>query len=172
MKNKHLHLDGKITIYNVTYDRIDILTQMFTFNQENSYHPENNLFFHTWQVARQLENENINLWLAGIFHDVGKLKAYQNKERDGKKYKTFIGHDKASVSYIKKYLLNTNIFSTKGVIVEKILWLVGEHLRVMMYDVMRPIKKQVLDTNKWWGDLKKLRKADENGRKTTHELEF
>ncbi len=168
-KKRHLHLNGVLEVDGTKYTRFGIFESMMIFTQNNKHHPENNLFFHVWQVARQLEKENINLWLAAVFHDVGKLTKFQIRE-DGQK--TFYGHDTAGANYVLKHFNDYEVFNRRGVMVDKIAWLIQQHIRILSYEKMGSKKRKAFNTHKWWKDLKKLREADEKGRLTAYDLKF
>jgi len=138
------------------------LISMKDFEQNNPYHPEGNLMNHTQQVLKLLGKDNRDLWLAGVFHDIGKQTRWQISKKN-KNYKTFYGHDRESAKLFLKFNKEHN-FNDLNFNVEKVHWIIYNHIKIMFYDKMREIKKITLNTSPWFEDLKKFRQCDEGGR--------
>lgn len=109
-------------------------------------HPEANVLEHSLQTFNTAtrESNDKELQVAALFHDIGK-----GVES--------LGHDKLSVEILQSF----------GIHNEKILWLIGQHIRVksLLDSSMKKTKKaEELINNKWFLDLIRLHRYDLLGR--------
>lgn len=104
-----------------------------TVEQSKIWHPENFVFIHIQVVTDRLENYNdINLTLAGLFHDLGKTDTtFFNTEKDT--YSAF-GHEDESVVIMQKY---KSWIISQGADFDLVEYIVANHMRIKYLDEMR-----------------------------------
>lgn len=76
---------------------IDVINSMENFNQYNSHHSKD-LLCHSYSVATNIKSSNINLYLAGLYHDIGKLTTQVFHDGNGNPTEEahYYGHENAS----------------------------------------------------------------------------
>jgi hypothetical protein len=121
------------------------------------HHPELSAFEHIKIVTDRLFDTNdVNLILAGLFHDICKKESAV--AREDSEYFLCKDHEKKAVDFT---LRHTNfIHSFPGADLGKILWIVNEHMRIKVIQDMRGQKKKELINNIWIKDLVIFSKAD------------
>jgi len=126
-------------------DRFELLKYLFPDikNLENCkqgppFHLEGDALIHTKLVYKNLQNENPNAILkwASIFHDIGKFKTEKIEIINGKKSVSFPNHDKVGARITKKILKD---FKFNKYDVEKIVWLVENHL-IVLFEIGKILK--------------------------------
>ena len=113
--------------------------------QELNYHPEGDVYNHSLQVLfiAFRESRDIDLILAGLLHDVGKI-------IDSK------GHENYGVEILEGYVS------------DKTIWLVENHMRIKYFlsgELKKRKKVLMLFNNDWFKDLILLNRWDNMGRK-------
>lgn len=164
-KNLIFHPSGEIEIQKKDRNyvlNLGELKEMRGFDQMNPYHPEGDLMEHVQQVVTFVGTDNPDVWLAAVFHDIGKPKKWQ-WHRKYPENRTFYGHDRASAGLFLKINERCH-FDKLGFNVDKVHWLILNHIRIMQYDKMKLAKQCQLDQNPWFPELVLLRDADEKGR--------
>lgn len=136
------------------------------------HHPEENAFEHIKIVVDRLfDTGNVNLILAGLFHDICKkesaiLRKITDDMTDEKKAemeernKFFLcqDHEKKAVAFA---LRNVRfIHSFEGADLGLILWIVDNHMRIKTIDEMSGKKKKEITENQWFPYLEVFAKAD------------
>lgn len=133
------------------FDKIETIEPMFKalenlrgVSQRKDYHPEKDAFVHSLQVfyIGVRESSDVDLLLAGLFHDVGKAV-------------DTLGHDDYSCRILK------------GHISEKTEWLIAQHIRIkylLSGEMKKQSKRRYLLEHKWFNDLILLSKWDTLGR--------
>ena len=136
------HLSNKTNhTYPLSESREYLLSLLLALDgviQSSKYHPESDALYHTLQVFEWAFNESDDpeLWLAALFHDIGKSV--------DSKYHCEVGEKMVSC-----------LFS------ERVVWLIAHHLDLMKF----PKKtKQRLANTRQLNDLECLRKWDLAGR--------
>ena len=120
--------------------------------QQEEYHPEGDVLNHTFQVFRWAirESVDLDLILAALLHDVGKI-TYSNE------------HEKDGVKFIEG-------FSSC-----KTVWLVKNHMRIWYYikGDMQGLKKCLeLANHCWLPELVQLARWDSKGRNPRSQCYF
>lgn len=126
------------------YPLFDALENCKGVKQQPKHHPEGDVFTHSIQVLNWAfrESTDIDLIIAAMLHDVGKICECQ-------------GHD----SYGAELL--------EGYISEKTNWLILNHMRIWYFILgdMKKLKKiKELFNNEWFADLILLARWDKLGR--------
>ncbi len=125
-------------------------------NQDKINHPEGNVFTHTMYVVKNLpSNSSIELVIAGILHDIAKPIVAKAENDDGSIH--FYEHELygsvMSENILKKLTFKRNI-------IEKVEWLVANHMRIHHFNEMRKSKKVKLIESEYFDDLLELYRAD------------
>lgn len=120
--------------------------------QRKDYHPELDAFNHSMQVVHHAlrESNDIDLILAAMAHDIGKAI-------------NPIGHEDIAVGMLK------------GLVSEKTLWLIENHMRVRYFlnGEMRKLSKvQELASNQWFTSLILLNRWDNMGRNANFNSQY
>jgi len=131
------------------------------FDQRNTWHPERWLLDHLIQVSDKLKEEDLELFLAGVFHDLGKLTTARPAPR-GNSYQYF-GHEKISADWYEQEF-GPEINSRVTHDVNKVVWLIQNHMKILIFKQLSERKRRELELHLYFEDLKKLRIADEEGR--------
>ena len=123
---------------------LDLLHALDGITQSPKYHPESDALFHSLQVFEWAyrESDDPELWLAALFHDVGK------------------SVDSKSHCEIGAEMLS-NIFT------ERAVWLIAHHLDLMKSPQMT--RKRLANSNKL-KELSLLRRWDMAGREPDVEV--
>jgi len=134
--------------------------------QDTIHHPEGNVLKHTITVvnrALKQSPDDINLAIAGLFHDIGKDETSGINPKTGRI--THYDHEKISAALIKKY---RNIIINLGGTPSKIFFIVKNHMRMKNFDNMRLAKQRKL---KSFGSFDKLKKfSDKMDKGGLHEM--
>lgn len=155
--DKRLNSDGSLIIGEHSFE-FDLLKETKEFDQECvEFHPEKYLLVHLIQVSSQLKNENLELFLAGVFHDIGKLNTKAPHKKIEGRY-TYYGHEYMSVKLLKTLVFPELLKIFPDLNVEKISWLIANHMKIKQN--MRETKLDILRKSEYYDDLKKLEKAD------------
>lgn len=118
-------------------DRLEILK---SFKENPKWHPEGNTYEHIKTVTTRLMlTGNLNLVLAGIYHDLGKYDVGELKE--GTDYFTSHGHEFKSA---KMVLRDKEFIQSLGGDVDEIHTIVVNHMRYKQMDKMRKSKQNAM----------------------------
>jgi predicted HD phosphohydrolase len=134
--------------------------------QSPKWHAEGNCLIHTRMVYDEaVKTGNIDLCLAAIFHDLGKIDTHVVKiDQYGKKKISHHKHEYASLKYIDEYFHLYKDFSTNK---EKIIEIVKNHMRAHLYtshQMKRPFKRQQFEKNPYFDEIIEFSGCDERGR--------
>jgi len=134
-------------------DRMDKLK----YNPERiDYHPEGNTYEHIKIVTNRLiTTGDIDLIMAGLFHDLFKLETTKINPKTG--HPCAIGHENGSAMLVLHY---KDFISEMGADVDTVYGIVKNHMRIRQYNKMRPNKKQELDKLPYIKKLKVFEIAD------------
>lgn len=112
------------------------LEKLKTFKENPKWHPEGNTSAHIKIVTtRLMETEDINLIIAGLYHDLGKLDTGELKE--GTDYNHSHGHEFKSAKLV---IRDAEFIESLGGDVEEIHTLVINHMRFKQLKEMRKAK--------------------------------
>ena len=80
---------------------IELLEGLKTLRERPDYHPEESAFLHTKIVVNRLiESKDVRLIMAGLFHDLFKLKCATVNEKNG--FPSSPGHDDEAAKFIRE----------------------------------------------------------------------
>jgi len=102
--NESSYIDEFKLLYDsAPQDLKDIVDATKDIEQSKEWHPEGNVYIHTRLVTNRLQNcyNDINLSLAGFFHDLGKVTTTDWNEE--KQSWTAHGHEDDSANIVHKY---------------------------------------------------------------------
>jgi predicted HD phosphohydrolase len=131
---------------------LDILQRCQGVHQEEKYHPEKDVLEHCLQTfnCAYKETDDIDLILAALFHDVGKI--VENN-----------GHEDYSVDMLCNYLT------------PKAIWLIKNHMRIRLYlkgTMKKHSKVKELVEHPWFIELIQLSRFDKMGRNPNKQTKF
>ena len=156
----------------IMYD-LDFLQEIFPeFKNMHNYphykhhHPEGNVMNHIMGVISNLDNQSAVVKLAGLFHDIGKPKAYEKE--DGGKFHYFrhehigvkVFDDIAKRIHIPKHVAN------------EISYIIKNHMRFHLFLEMRDSKCVTLMDSPYWEDLYIVSHADDRSRLYLYDHKF
>ncbi len=121
---------------------------------DEKYHSEESVLHHSLQAYRiaRRESDHLELWVAALFHDIGK-----SIERKG--------HEKISLDILESF----------GYYNSEVFWLIKNHMRIRGFlsgELKRWGKVQELILNESLPHLVHLRRCDAIGRKVGRSIEF
>ena len=136
--------------------------------QAELHHPEKDTFVHTMLALDSLFNKDEDKWdedndisleliLGILLHDIGKP---QTRNFESETEIHFYEHEKVGAE-ISEVILKKLKFTTKTI--EKVKWLVANHMRIHHFDDMKKSKKVSLIEHEYFPDLVRLAIADING---------
>ena len=120
--------------------------------QSIMWHPEGDVKTHTNIVFNRAKRTgDINLMLAAIFHDLGKVDVTKKHATVPGKWSAH-GHELSSARLVKKY---KDWIESLGGDYDKILYVVEQHMRAKQLSEMRPSKQLTFKQHKYY-DLVQL----------------
>jgi len=161
----------KFEVYNLKFEDLinrlpkEIVDNLKNTEQDSIYHYEGNAYIHTKMVFNETKKTgDIDLVIASIFHDLGKIDTHSEKIKDGKRKISHIGHEIKSLDYIDNYFyLYEDLTKNK----EKIKEIVKNHMKCHLYEtgkMKKPIKRKRFEENPYFKDIIKFTECDEKGR--------
>ena len=106
------------------------------FGQRLDKHPEGNVLKHTMVVVnRSIKDDDIDIAIAAMFHDIGKDETAGIHPKKG--HITHFGHEKVSASLVSQY---RDWIKSVGGNAANVFYIVKNHMRYKQLDDMR-IKK-------------------------------
>lgn len=120
--------------------------QLEGVSSDSTHHPEENILTHSLQAFKlaRRESDDKELWIAALFHDIGKIVEPK-------------GHEKESVNLLKDHgYYNAKVFS-----------IIDNHMRMRLYldgSMRKWGKIQTLVNNPWFKETTMLRRYDHMGR--------
>ena len=129
------------------------------FGQRLDKHPEGNVLKHTIVVVnRSLKDDDIDIAIAAMFHDIGKDETAGIHKTKG--HITHFGHEKVSASLVSKY---KDWIKSVGGNAANVLYIVKNHMRYKQLSDMRPVKQDRLKSFRAYDKLAKFSKHDRGG---------
>lgn len=114
--------------------------ELWKIEQRLDFHPEGNTLKHTIVVIkRALREDDIDLAISALFHDIGKDSTGKPHPKHG--HMTHYGHEFVSADLVKKY---ADWIEERGGNVANIYYIVKNHMRVKNYNSMKPSKQEKL----------------------------
>jgi len=129
------------------------------FGQRLDKHSEGNVLKHTIMVVnRSIKDDDIDIAIAAMFHDIGKDETAGIHSKKG--HITHFGHEKVSASLVKKY---RNWIESVGGNTTNVYYIVKNHMRFKQLDNMRIQKVMKLKAFRAFDKLGKFSKHDRGG---------
>ena len=129
------------------------------FGQRVDKHPEGNVLKHTITVVnRSIKEDDIDIAIAAMFHDIGKDETAGIHPKKG--HITHFGHEKVSASLVKKY---KNWIQSVGGNPANVYYIVKNHMRFEQLDNMTIKKVMKLKAFRAFDKLGKFSKHDRSG---------
>jgi hypothetical protein len=131
------------------------------FDQRADKHPEGNVLKHTITVVdRSLKDDDIDIAIAAMFHDIGKDETAGVHPKKG--HITHFGHEKVSAKLAKDY---KDWIESVGGNAANVYYIVKNHMRYKQLSDMRPEKQKRLQSFRAFDKLGKFSKHDRGGLK-------
>jgi len=129
------------------------------FGQRVDKHPEGNVLKHTITVVnRSIKEDDIDIAIAAMLHDIGKDETAGIHPKKG--HITHFGHEKVSANLVKKY---KNWIESVGGNTANVYYIVKNHMRFKQLDNMRIQKVMKLKAFRAFDKLGKFSKHDRSG---------
>jgi len=141
-------------------DLVEYIETLKRVNQAKKWHPEIDVYTHTQMVVDRLAKfDDINLSLAGIFHDTGKLRTTSINPKTGEPRSP--NHEKYSVEDVRVWSDWIREMGGDAGLVEQIVrW----HMYIKYLDDVKPEHKQImLNSDLYKNYLHKFSTADRGG---------
>jgi hypothetical protein len=135
----------------------DELERLKTYEEESKWHPEANVFEHIKIVVNRLiTTGDIDLIMAGLYHDIGKLLAAEKTlEKEGK-FRAF-GHEHIGAKWVIK---DAEFIKSVGANVDNVEIIVSNHMRMKQLDDMNKSKVDAMKALTMWDKLVIFSRAD------------
>ena len=129
------------------------------FGQRLDKHPEGNVLKHTIKVVnRSIKDDDIDIAIAAMFHDIGKDETAGIHPKKG--HITHFGHEKVSASLVKKY---KKWIESVGGNTANVFYIVKNHMKYKQLSVMTPKKVNKVKSFRAFDKLGKFSKHDRGG---------
>ena len=129
------------------------------FGQRIDKHPEGNVLKHTITVVnRSIKEDDIDIAIAAMFHDIGKDETAGIHPKKG--HITHFGHEKVSANLVKQY---RDWIKSVGGNPANVYYIVKNHMRFKQLDNMRIQKVMKLKAFRAFDKLGKFSKHDRSG---------
>ena len=129
------------------------------FGQRLDKHPEGNVLKHTMVVVnRSIKDDDIDIAIAAMFHDIGKDEPAGIHPKKG--HITHFGHEKVSASLVSQY---RDWIKSVGGNAANVFYIVKNHMRYKQLDDMRIKKVMKLKSFRAFDKLSKFSKHDRGG---------
>jgi len=128
-------------------------------DQRRDFHPEGNVLKHTIVVVnRAIKDDDIDIALAAMFHDIGKDEtASSSLKTRGTQH---LGHEAVSASLVKKH---KKFIEDVGGNAANVFYIVKNHMRIKKMPDMRKKKQDKLKSFRAFDKLNKFTKHDRGG---------
>ena len=130
------------------------------------HHPEGNVLNHVMGVLTHLDNQSAVVKLAGMFHDIGKSKAYEVEE-SGKFH--YFKHEHIGVRIFEDIAKRIHI---PKAIVNEISYVIKNHMRFHKFLEMKDSKCVLLMDSPYWDTLYAVAHADDRSRLYLYDHKF
>jgi HD domain len=122
--------------------------------QNPKYHPEVKVYDHIVIVFNRAKRTgDINLMMASIFHDLGKVDTTEMHNGVWTSY----NHDEKSAELVEKY---KDWIESYGADYETVYYLVDQHMRAKTVDVMRKHKQEVFKSHELYPLMQRFTEFD------------
>ena len=129
------------------------------FGQRPDKHPEGNVLKHTITVVnRSIKEDDIDIAIAAMFHDIGKDETAGIHPKKG--HITHYGHEKVSAGLVKKY---KKWIESVGGNTANVYYIVRNHMKYKQLSDMRPKKADKVKSFRAFDKLSKFSKHDRSG---------
>ena len=129
------------------------------FGQRVDKHPEGNVLKHTIMVVnRSIKDDDIDIAIAAMLHDIGKDETAGIHPKKG--HITHFGHEKVSASLVKKY---KKFIEDVGGNAANVFYIVKNHMKYKQLSVMTPKKVNKVKSFRAFDKLGKFSKHDRGG---------
>ena len=129
------------------------------FGQRVDKHPEGNVLKHTIVVVnRSIKEDDIDIAIAAMFHDIGKDETAGIHPKKG--HITHFGHEKVSAGLVKKY---KKWIESVGGNTANVFYIVKNHMKYKQLSVMTPKKVNKVKSFRAFDKLGKFSKHDRSG---------
>ena len=127
--------------------------------QRTDKHPEGNVLKHTIVVVnRSIKDDDIDIAIAAMFHDIGKDETAGIHPKKG--HITHYGHERVSASLVKQY---RDWIESVGGNTTNVYYIVKNHMKYKQLSSMRPHKQMKLKSFRAYDKLGKFSKHDRGG---------
>jgi len=156
-------LDG-ISSFKELFERLpkELQTRVYALKnigQNPQWHPEGNVLKHTIMVVRRaLKDNDMDLAIAAMFHDIGKDETAGVHPKTGRI--THYGHEDVSAKLAKKY---RDWIIKMGGNPANVYYIVKNHMKFKQLSNMRPVKQAKLKSFRAFDKLSKFGKHDRGG---------
>jgi len=128
------------------------ISAMKGVEQPPEYHPEGDVFVHTMKMLEMLDTTSPTLALGVLLHDVGKPRTQTFEDRI-----RFNGHEKVGAEMAADICARLRLSNAET---ERVVWLVGQHMRVSAVKEMRESKLKRLIREAGFLELLELLRID------------
>lgn len=136
-----------------------LLEECKSHNQSKDYHPEGTLYDHLILTTKEIESNEIELKMAALLHDIGKIKAINSKNKNN--LPKYPNHALISSRIARSYLIKLkDLFPFIHDMVIKTCFLIENHMKIAFLPDIDEIKKEEIMNSVYLKDLLKLLKAD------------
>ena len=163
---------NKIPTFNQMYKMAPVeiqklLDQCAKTPQSEKWHPEGDVLKHTKIVyERAKATGDLNIALAAIFHDLGKVKTTKrNKHGSWAAH----GHEFVSSRIVEEHKKWIGSIGGRFMMVKEI---VKEHMRIKQMDRMRKPKQEALRNHRFFKELQEFTKCDDMKTLTEKEMKL
>jgi hypothetical protein len=158
--NESVYKDQFLYLYNLAPESLQKeIDDTKNVLQSVEWHPEGPTFVHIRLVTNRLENcyHDINLTLAGLFHDLGKTYVTKPNGRGGW---SAHGHEDESVKIVEQY---QDWITKMGGDVDIVKYVVANHMRYKVIDEMRTQEQIRFMDEEYFPYVQKFATADFGG---------
>jgi len=135
----------------------DLINNLKNNPERTDYHPEGNTYNHTKKVVEKLiPTKNINLILAGVFHDLGKLYTTEIDPRINQP--SSHGHENISAKIVSEFRSFINSVGGNADIVYQI---VLNHMKIKNFKNLNKKEQEWLKSSPHFGLFKTFTIADD-----------
>lgn len=133
------------------------LERLKGYSESSIYHPEANAYEHIKIVTERLMTTgDIDLIIAGLFHDLGKLLAAEKTLEKTGKFRAF-GHEHIGAKFVKR---DSEFIESMGADVNTVESIVSNHMRMKQMDTMKKKKVDEIKALPSFSKLEIFTKAD------------
>lgn len=156
MRAKKIKPESFKDFYEIAPEEIkQLLDKAKTTLQSKRWHPETTVRNHIVIVFNRAKRTgDINMMLAALFHDLGKMTTTHFKEPDSW---SSHGHEAVSASLVEDY---KDWIEELGADYDKVYFIVKEHMRAKLIGEMRPSKRDALMNHLYYPLVDKFTEFD------------